>query len=239
MSGGLSHSRHMRQAYCEVCCSACAGLCVHVYHGRGKAGSAEELACYGVVLTTYTTMALEAPSRQLHGSRGKARAPIDLCETSTDDEQPAHAGGSCAEGATKRSQELRYSPAKFSACALAGVQKQRMHGVLRTGCSDGPGAQPYVMYNIIVFAEWKIIPVSVLQKGRKRGRRARRGEGAARRARCLRCVGTGWCWTRHRASRTRRRSPATPPGPSRYAPHSLYSLQKANLACRGSAHSLC
>ena len=75
-----------------MCRFACAGLSLHVYHGRGKSGSAAELACYGVVLTTYTTMALEAPSRKLHGSRGKARTPIDLCESSTDDDVPEEEG---------------------------------------------------------------------------------------------------------------------------------------------------
>ena len=75
---------------------------MHVYHGKGRAGSAEELASFGVVLTTYATMALEAPARALHGQRGKAAQPIDLCESSEEDED--------AEGVAESGESLRYAP---------------------------------------------------------------------------------------------------------------------------------
>lgn len=39
------------------------GLRTHVYHGRSRAWTGQELAKYSVVLTTYATMALEAPAR--------------------------------------------------------------------------------------------------------------------------------------------------------------------------------
>lgn len=43
--------------------TADAGVQVHVYYGRNRAWTAQEMARYGVVLTTYATMALEAPKR--------------------------------------------------------------------------------------------------------------------------------------------------------------------------------
>ena len=43
--------------------SPAAGLVVHVYHGKERAGSARALAGMGVVLTTYGTLAQEAPAR--------------------------------------------------------------------------------------------------------------------------------------------------------------------------------
>lgn len=36
---------------------------MHIYHGKGKLSLAASLARYGVVLTTFNTMALEAPPR--------------------------------------------------------------------------------------------------------------------------------------------------------------------------------
>ena len=48
---------------------ASAGLRTHVYHGKSKAWTGQELARYGVVLTTYAIMGLEAPP-PLHGKKG-------------------------------------------------------------------------------------------------------------------------------------------------------------------------
>ncbi|KAK9916313.1 hypothetical protein WJX75_001149 [Coccomyxa subellipsoidea] len=58
-----------------------AGLRTHVYHGKSKAWTGQELAKFGVVLTTYATMGLEAPPR-LHAKKGgtdnKSRTPGPL-----------------------------------------------------------------------------------------------------------------------------------------------------------------
>ena len=62
---------------------------MHVYHGKARAESAADLARYGVVLTTYTTMALEAPSRPDAKSGTSAATPIDLCESSSDSDTGA------------------------------------------------------------------------------------------------------------------------------------------------------
>jgi len=76
---------------------------VHVYHGKARAESAGDLARYGVVLTTYTTMALEAPSRPDAKSGASAATPIDLCDSSSDSDavgappaRAAAAPGSCS-----------------------------------------------------------------------------------------------------------------------------------------------
>ena len=42
---------------------AVAGLTVHMYHGKQRLTQPEQLARYGVVLTTFTTMSMEAPPR--------------------------------------------------------------------------------------------------------------------------------------------------------------------------------
>lgn len=57
---------------------------MHVYHGKARAETAADLARYGVVLTTYTTMALEAPSSPDAKSGTSAATPIDLCDSSSD-----------------------------------------------------------------------------------------------------------------------------------------------------------
>lgn len=49
--------------------SGSAGLRTHVYHGKSKAWTGQELAKFGVVLTTYATMGLEATPR-LHAKKG-------------------------------------------------------------------------------------------------------------------------------------------------------------------------
>jgi hypothetical protein len=66
-----------------------AGLRVHVHHGKGKLAHAASLACFDVVLTTYTTMAHESPPRpeDLRRRGDGAAALIDLC----DSECAAHA----------------------------------------------------------------------------------------------------------------------------------------------------
>ncbi|BDA41061.1 Helicase-like transcription factor CHR28 [Coccomyxa sp. Obi] len=56
------------------------GLRTHVYHGRSKAWTGQELAKYSVVLTTYATMALEAPARASIKKGDKARKAGPLFE---------------------------------------------------------------------------------------------------------------------------------------------------------------
>ncbi|CAL8466655.1 g6191 [Coccomyxa elongata] len=56
------------------------GLRTHVYHGRSKAWTGQELAKYSVVLTTYTTMALEGPARASMKKGGNTRKAGPLFE---------------------------------------------------------------------------------------------------------------------------------------------------------------
>ena len=48
---------------------------MHIYHGKGKLSLAASLARYGVVLTTFNTMALESPPRPEDALR---RPPVSL-----------------------------------------------------------------------------------------------------------------------------------------------------------------
>ena len=48
---------------------------VHIYHGKGKLSLPASLARYGVVLTTFNTMALEAPPRPEDLARRTPGAP--------------------------------------------------------------------------------------------------------------------------------------------------------------------
>ncbi|KAK9831907.1 hypothetical protein WJX81_008001 [Elliptochloris bilobata] len=92
-----------------------AGLTVHVYHGKARAETAADLARYGVVLTTYATMALEAPSRPDAKSGTSAATPIDLCESSSDSgEDGAAAAPAGAKGGARRRRRRRRDGPLFS-----------------------------------------------------------------------------------------------------------------------------
>ncbi|GIM06399.1 hypothetical protein Vretimale_10704 [Volvox reticuliferus] len=79
--------------------SPTAGLVVHVYHGKDRASSARQLAAMGVVLTTYGTLAQEAPSRDKQavrlGRQGTSNTPINLA---ADDSGGEESGALAARG---------------------------------------------------------------------------------------------------------------------------------------------
>jgi hypothetical protein len=69
-----------------------AGLKVHVYHGKGRSVSLRSLKRYDVVVTTYTTMALEAPLHVGPRKGVSALKPIDLCDDTSDDDDSSNDG---------------------------------------------------------------------------------------------------------------------------------------------------
>ncbi len=56
-----------------------------MYHGLGRDKTARALKRYNVVLTTYATMAREAPVQPIKAG-GTTKKPIDLCEDSSSDD---------------------------------------------------------------------------------------------------------------------------------------------------------
>lgn len=77
-----------------------AGLTVHVYHGKGKEVSAAHLARFGLVVTTYTTLSLQAPSRPPELSKNAGiDTPIDLCTDDSDDDDDDGAAAAAAASA--------------------------------------------------------------------------------------------------------------------------------------------
>lgn len=55
-----------------------AGMTVYVYHGKGRGVKAQQLARYSCVLTTYTSMGMEAPSRAHPKQGAHSDLPIPL-----------------------------------------------------------------------------------------------------------------------------------------------------------------
>ncbi|KAK9822145.1 hypothetical protein WJX74_010771 [Apatococcus lobatus] len=66
--------------------SPAAGIVTHVYHGKGRGLAAAALARFGCVVTTYTTLAMEAPDRPQHGS-----GPLDYCSSSSNEDDDVSA----------------------------------------------------------------------------------------------------------------------------------------------------
>ena len=102
---------------------------MHVYHGKARAESAPDLARFGVVLTTYTTMALEAPSRPDAKSGASAATPIDLCDSSSDSD---------ADGAPPARAAAAPGPEPRRQSRLPGLQslQLRHRAVRHAGCSS-------------------------------------------------------------------------------------------------------
>ncbi|GLI60468.1 hypothetical protein VaNZ11_002626 [Volvox africanus] len=77
--------------------SPTAGLVVHVYHGKDRVSSARQLAAMSVVLTTYGTLAQEAPSRDKQavrfGRQGTSSAPINLAADDSGGEESGPPAG--------------------------------------------------------------------------------------------------------------------------------------------------
>lgn len=61
-------------------------MTVYVYHGKGRGVKAQQLARYSCVLTTYTSMGMEAAPRgdAKHGTN--AGQPIELEDSGNDDD---------------------------------------------------------------------------------------------------------------------------------------------------------
>ncbi|GLC43495.1 hypothetical protein PLESTM_001479400 [Pleodorina starrii] len=84
--------------------SPTSGLVVHVYHGKDRTSSVRQLAAMSVVLTTYGTLAQEAPSRDKQavrlGRQGTSNTPINLAADDSGGEEPA--GTPAAKGKSGR-----------------------------------------------------------------------------------------------------------------------------------------
>ncbi|GFR48225.1 hypothetical protein Agub_g10086, partial [Astrephomene gubernaculifera] len=86
--------------------SPAVGLVVHVYHGKDRVSTARQLAEMGVVLTTYGTLAQEAPSAEKQAVRlsrqGTSNAPINLAaddDSGGEEGQVPYGGGKEKGGA--------------------------------------------------------------------------------------------------------------------------------------------
>ena len=67
------------------CAAVSAGMTVYVYHGKARGVKAQQLARYSCVLTTYTSMGMEAPSRANAKQGTSLNQPIHLHDESDDD----------------------------------------------------------------------------------------------------------------------------------------------------------
>ncbi|PSC70181.1 SNF2 family DNA-dependent ATPase [Micractinium conductrix] len=121
-----------------------AGISVHVYHGKGKAVSSQTLSQYAVVLTTYQTMALEAPKRD-----GAPRGSGAAAKKAQQRQQQAAAaaavvaatGGREESVVDLQSEEEEEGDALPAAAAAAGGggKRQKAAGGARLGGGGGGG----------------------------------------------------------------------------------------------------
>jgi hypothetical protein len=196
-----------------------------------QASEAQALALHTVVLTTYGTLAQEAPAKERQACRikkqGTSSAPIQLLEEDSGEEEGQGQAGGPFAGVLAMRGGWPGPAATWGCCigrfliCVCGLPCQvcvvSLHAAAGAGTTAGPARARLLLQHIITSlaagvtcsktcADLPPTPTSPPQAS------PTSLPSPAAAGCCTRCAGTAWCWTRPRASRTTARWRHTPPG---------------------------
>lgn len=81
-----------RAAFCSDCSTICVGMTIYMYHGKQRGIDPKQLSRYACVLTTYTTMGMEAASKEDLRQGSSVSQPDDLPDSDEEDNTAALPG---------------------------------------------------------------------------------------------------------------------------------------------------